>query len=351
MFKRVLLGLGKGLGVPSTYDPAFHYNCFVETVPDGDRQAVYQELRRMGLIFASHFLPDGRLQLGVRKPSAALEAYNAVAKDKLFAAGVTKARFIELMATHPDMEVTFIEKKGPRVLHAEKAKLSQLVIGSEGAFRRGVAYHNRQQYRQAIQCYDAAIRIEPEDVRAWHNKIAALAQDGKHQESIQVADEALDRYSNVGLLWEAKGQTLGEMGKVIEAGQCMSRACELNSDILRRHEARIAPEDKRFQALMADCRKLGKNPETDVDFWFGKFADFVNAGDAEGTQICLHMAAVSGPDHYLMYTEDSMMILPPGHLLLSKGMLPEDAKVERLRDYFQRITARNQANDSRNAGE
>lgn len=339
MFKWLFTHLrsGKGLDVPATYDPKLHFNCFVETVREADRQAVYRELCLRDQIRASHFLPDGRLQLSVRNFSKAIEAYNAVAKEKVFVAGLTKARILELQVTNPDMEVSVLEKtNNPDVLHAEKIALRQIAVDSDESFRKGVSYQERKEYQNAIECYDEAIRIEPEDVRAWHNKIGALAQDGKHQVAIEVANEILGRHANIGLLWEAKGRILTEMGQVIGAGECMSIACELNPAIAKRHSSKIDEKtDTRLQALIAACRTAGKNPETDVDYWFGKSMEFLESKDAEGVLICLQMAATIGPDYSVMYDKSGMALLPPGHLLLSKELLPEGIQVKRLQDFFQ----------------
>lgn len=234
MFKRLFtsLRLEKGLDVPATYDPKLHYNCFVETVREADRQAVYQELRRKGHIRAKHFLPDGRLQLSIQDFSKAIEAYKAIAGEKVTVFGIPKAHLIELQVTNPNMEMTFLEKTNvPGVTHAEKIALRQIAVDSDESFRKGVAYLERKQYEKAIECWDEAIRIEPEDVRAWHNKIMALAQVGKHRVAIEVANEILGRHTDIGLLWEAKGRILAKMGQVIEAGECMSIACELNQPL------------------------------------------------------------------------------------------------------------------------
>jgi len=327
--------------VPDSYDPSLHYNCFIESVTAEDRQAVYKELCRMGKMEASHYLPNGRLQLSLTRFSAGIDAINAVAKNKVIVAGLSKARLIELMTKNPDMEATFLlNTNDPDIKHAERIHLTQIVVDSEDAFRNGVKYHEKRQYQQAIKCYDDAIRIEPEDVRAWHNKIMALAQDGKHQEAIKVADEALGRYPNVGFLWEAKGRILGELGQLLDSGKCMSKACELDPDIAKKHTGQIDQRmDNRLQVLMDACRKEGKNPETDVDFWFSNFAKYTNSGNVEEAWICLQMAATVKPDYFVMSDESGMALLPPGNILLSKELLPEDAKVERLRDFFQRMTA------------
>lgn len=328
----------KGLDVPATYDPKLHYNCFVETVRQADRQAVYRELRRRGLIRASHLLPDGRLQLAVRKLSKAIAAYNAVANEKVFAAGLTKARIAELQDTNPDMEVTVLEKMETGVLHANKIALRQIGFASDKAFCRGVECQERRRYQKAIECYDEAVRIEPEDVRAWYNKVIVLAEDNKHQAALEVANDVLGRHANIGILWEAKGLVLGEMGQVNEAEECMSIACQLNRVIAKRHTAGLERARWRLAALRAACREAGKDPETDVDFWFARSMEFAGSEDAQGALMCLQMAARNGPDHFVVHDESGMALLPPGHLLLSKELLPEGARVERLRDLVRTLT-------------
>jgi tetratricopeptide (TPR) repeat protein len=325
--------------VPIKYDPKLHYNCFVETVPARDRQAVYQELRRRGFISFSYILNDGRLQLSVLNLRAGIEAYNAVAKDKVLAAGITKARLIQLMAMHPDMEVTFIEKTHiNHVLHAEKAPLSQLVVPSEGMFRKGVSHHEKQQYNEAIACYDEAIKIEPDDVRAWNNKILALGQLGKHQDALLIANNALERYPDISLLWEAKGNILYALGRMIESGDCYSKACQMDPTVAKKHEKHFAPEDKLFQKLLAECKKSGKNPETAVHFWFEKFTKYVNSSESEAAMLCLQMAARSGPNYIVLSSATHMALLEPWEdFLLSDKLRPVDAKVERLGDFFDKL--------------
>lgn len=65
--------------LPTTYDPRLHYNCFIEAAVRTElRQECFCELRRRGKIWASHYLPDGRLQLIVSDLNAGIDAYNAV---------------------------------------------------------------------------------------------------------------------------------------------------------------------------------------------------------------------------------------------------------------------------------
>jgi tetratricopeptide (TPR) repeat protein len=43
----------------------------------------------------------------------------------------------------------------------------------------------------AIKCYDEAIRLDPKDYAAWHNKGNALMYLGKYDEAIEAWDEVI----------------------------------------------------------------------------------------------------------------------------------------------------------------
>ena len=65
--------------LPAVYDPKLHYNCFIESAVRAElRQECFAELCRRGKISASHYLPDGRLQLIVSDLNVGIDAYNAV---------------------------------------------------------------------------------------------------------------------------------------------------------------------------------------------------------------------------------------------------------------------------------
>jgi tetratricopeptide (TPR) repeat protein len=337
MFSRLFkwLRCGTDLSVPATYDPKLHYNCFVEAVPSQIRQALYKKLRKGGQIRVSHRLPDGRLQLSVSNLRAGLEALNAVGKDKYDVRKLTKAKLIKLMIENPDLELTFVWKPG-EMSHVETHRLSELVLGSEEALRKGVSYQERQEYQRAIECYDEAIRIEPLDFRAWNNKIVALSQDGKHQEAIRVADEILNAHPDVAILWNTKGRVLNAMGRQLEAGDCLSRAISLSKRIADNYK--IDEEiDEWFQRIINEATQAGKNPETDVDLWFGKFIEYMQSEDVGKGLTCLQMAAKIGPNHCVLSDPSTMALLPPGHPFLALERVVKQAEVTPLRDFYLRF--------------
>lgn len=335
--------------VPSIYDPKLHYNCFIESVPSQIRPALYKELLNKGQIRVSHRLPDGRLQLSLSDLNSGLEALNSVSKDNYNAYALTKEDLIKLMIKNPDLELTFLWKPG-NMYHAETHRFSQMVLRSEDALRKGVSYQKSQQYQRAIECYEEAIRIEPLDFRAWNNKIVALSQVGKNQEALRVADEILRAHPDVAILWDTKCRVLSKMGRALEAGECLSRAISLDNKIEQSYKIDEGMNEC-LQQIMNDARQAGKNPETNVELWFGKFAEYAesairdshtrNADSASkniGKAImCLQMAAKIAPDHLVLSDASTMVLLPPGDPLLDIGKLVEYAKVEPLRDFYLRL--------------
>ena len=58
-------------------------------------------------------------------------------------------------------------------------------------YNRGIAYHDLRQYQRAIQDYDEAIRLNPQDAEAYNNRGFAYFSLGQHQRAIQDLDEAI----------------------------------------------------------------------------------------------------------------------------------------------------------------
>jgi tetratricopeptide (TPR) repeat protein len=52
-------------------------------------------------------------------------------------------------------------------------------------FNKGYALIQLEKYEEAIECYDKAIKIEPNDALAWDTKGIALVNLGKNNEAIE----------------------------------------------------------------------------------------------------------------------------------------------------------------------
>ena len=53
------------------------------------------------------------------------------------------------------------------------------------------ALHNLSKYQEAIEWYDKALKIDPNNILALNNKGLALSNLGKYQEAIEWYDKAL----------------------------------------------------------------------------------------------------------------------------------------------------------------
>ena len=54
---------------------------------------------------------------------------------------------------------------------------------SDAWFNKGNSLVKLERHEEAIECFDKAIRLNPEDYDAWHNKGSSLAQLERHEEA------------------------------------------------------------------------------------------------------------------------------------------------------------------------
>ena len=59
-------------------------------------------------------------------------------------------------------------------------------------FDEGKALYFDDKYEEAIECYDRALSIDPNNADAWYWKGSTLRDMGKHSEAIECYDKALE---------------------------------------------------------------------------------------------------------------------------------------------------------------
>ena len=57
---------------------------------------------------------------------------------------------------------------------------------------KGNEHTYKEEYNDAISCYDKAIKIDPNFSQAWNNKGLALYDLGRYEEAIECFDKALE---------------------------------------------------------------------------------------------------------------------------------------------------------------
>ena len=55
----------------------------------------------------------------------------------------------------------------------------------------GMVFNSITKYKEAIKCYDVALKITPNNTTAWINKDLALLSLGKYTDAMDCCEEAL----------------------------------------------------------------------------------------------------------------------------------------------------------------
>lgn len=83
-------------------------------------------------------------------------------------------------------------------------------------------------YEEAIQAYDEALKINPQNANVWNNKGTALRNLGKDDEAIKAYGEALKIDPQFAIAWDNKGNALGILGRYDEANKAFNEALKIN---------------------------------------------------------------------------------------------------------------------------
>ena len=95
---------------------------------------------------------------------------------------------------------------------------------------KGGALYSLGKYDEAIECYDKAIKIDPDNSVVWNNKGLALNSLGKYDEAIECYDKAIKIDPDDADLWNNKGLALNSLGNVIAAITSYDKAIKIDPD-------------------------------------------------------------------------------------------------------------------------
>lgn len=137
---------------------------------------------------------------------------------------------------------------------------------------KGKALSKVGKYEEAIQAYDKAIKLDPDDAVTWNDKGCALLDLSRHEEALQAFDEVIESNPQNTLAWFGKASVLDKLGKHEEALQACDKLVELDPQDASAWYGKgyVLNNLGRYEEALQACDKLIElDPQSD-DAWFGK---------------------------------------------------------------------------------
>ena len=98
---------------------------------------------------------------------------------------------------------------------------------------KGLALGELDRYNEAIEAYDETIRIDPENAPAWHNKGVALTDKKMYDKALQAYEKAIKLDPSNALTWNNKGVILNIKGNYNKAIEAFNKAIRLDPNDAR----------------------------------------------------------------------------------------------------------------------
>jgi tetratricopeptide (TPR) repeat protein len=115
------------------------------------------------------------------------------------------------------------------------ASLTKKTDDAEAHFNLGYAYHDSGKYKEAIESYKQAIRIDPDYAEAHNGLGFAYGESGKHQEAIESFKQAVKIDPDNAFAHAGLGVAYGELDKYEEAIEAYKQAIRIYPDYADAH--------------------------------------------------------------------------------------------------------------------
>ncbi len=103
-------------------------------------------------------------------------------------------------------------------------------IESHAWYIKGILYGERNYFAYAVDAYNHAISLDPENRDAWLSKAMALGEDNKKQDALDVLNKTLEKFPDYANAWLQKGTFLKDIGILDEAMASANNAIKLEPD-------------------------------------------------------------------------------------------------------------------------
>jgi tetratricopeptide (TPR) repeat protein len=95
-------------------------------------------------------------------------------------------------------------------------------------YDRGMAYHHLGQYQSAIEDYSKAIELDPKNAEVYNTRGYAFHSLGQYQRAIDNYDESIRLQSNLDIAYVRRGNSYDKLNQIDKARQDYDKAISLN---------------------------------------------------------------------------------------------------------------------------
>ena len=175
---------------------------------------------------------------------------------------------------------------------------------------KGRDFYNASQYDDAIDCYEEAIALEPENEVAWFDNGLALQKEGRYDDAINAFNKAIEIDPQDADSWVGKGSVLNDQGKYDEAIQCYDRAIEIDpQDALAWSNKGIALDDQsKYDEAIQACDKAIELDSQNNYAWINKGLALYRQGKYDEAIQCYDRAIEIDPQYALAWSNKGVAL-------------------------------------------
>ena len=208
------------------------------------------------------------------------------------------------LAKEPDQRYQGFSELGETldlVLRRETGEIVQAPVAAQltaGEWHiKGYSLAALDRHREAIECYDRSLALEPNHAQTWTNRGFCLSALGQREEAIECYNRALDLNPLFADAWNNKGAALANLEQREEAIVCFDRALSLNpqyADAWSNKATSLLDLGRRQEAISCIDRALELAPQTAM-MWKNKGLLLTRLGYWEEALTCFDRALALNP--------------------------------------------------------
>jgi len=189
----------------------------------------------------------------------------------------------------------------------------------------GDSYVMNNSLQEAVEAYDRAVEIEPENESVWISKSLSyliLSQQASRV-ALNITDRKLERNPQDALAWQSRGVALSGLERAEEAAMSFEKAVEIYDQELKNHQENVtawwfkaenlANLGRSEEALPAYEKVIDLGGDRTPDAWFAKASILMRQGRYNESLVAYDKIIELQPDDYLGWLGKAYLLTSMGN--------------------------------------